>query len=120
MSKLNRQKQHRPPRDTAKNKELADLRRENHKLKQQVARTRKAAARAVESNDSFRGIDRGVIPMPEMKGPTLTRELLQGAVEKVLGACSCGGEWKRLELGPKTIEVCVGCTARRPVKPASI
>jgi hypothetical protein len=117
MSKLNRQKQHKPPRETAKSRELADLRRENHKLKQQVARTRKQAVRAIDAHfPLFSGVNRSTAPKPEMKGCVLTREVLRDAAEKMLNACPCGGNWKRLELGPKVIEVCDQCTARRPVK----
>ena len=119
MSKLNRQSQHKPPRETVKSRELADLRRENHKLKKQVAQGRKTVQRVVDSNDMFRGIDRSTATF-EMKGCILTRDVLEDAAKKMLNACSCGGNWKRLELGPKVIEVCDQCTARRVVKPDPI
>lgn len=118
MSKLNRQSQHRPSRDTVKSKELADLRRENHALKKQVARNRKVVQRVVDSNDMFRGVDRGVAwPKPETKGCVLTREAYQKSADMLLGSCPCGGKWKTLELGPKTLEVCDTCLTRRVVKP---
>lgn len=115
MSKLNRQSQHRPSRETIKSKELADLRRENHKLKRQVAQGQKAVRRVVDSNDMFRDIDQSTTTFP-VEGCVLTNDVLRETVNKILGACPCGGKWKRLELGPKTIDICDQCTTRRVVK----
>lgn len=115
MAKLNRQSQHRASRENAKSRELADLKRENHRLKKQVAHGRKTVQRVVDSNDMFRDVDTVGVPLPEMKGCVLTSRVLQEAADKMFNACSCGGQWKRLELGPKVIEVCVECTSRRVV-----
>jgi len=122
MAKLNRQKQHKPPRETVKNREMADIRRENHKLKQQLARVRKQAVKAIDAHFDplFSSINRNSIPKPEMKGCVLNREVLNSAVEKLMASCPCGGNWKRLTLGPKTFDICDTCTARKPVSPDPI
>lgn len=134
MSKQNRQAQHRPERDAAKNREMADLRRENHKLKKQVAQVRKQAVRAIDArfDPLFGGINRTVAPKPEMKGCVLTREVIQDSFDKMNehrggpppvvfvppGICySCGCATKRLELGPKVAEVCPECGWRQVLKP---
>jgi DNA-directed RNA polymerase subunit RPC12/RpoP len=133
MSKRTQQSQHRPSRDTAKSKELADLRRENHKLKKQVAQGRKTVQRVVDSNDMFRGVDSTATPV-NMEAAVLTRETLQkafdlmnrqpsGPPQRIVppGVChECGGSLKKLELGPKVVEVCSQCGWRRVVKTVPI
>jgi hypothetical protein len=111
MSAKVRQQQHRPAREGQKARELANLKRENHRLARANARLRKEATKA-------------------WGGVTLTPEVIEDASERTkanLGApqldihapdqCTqpgCGGLLRRVDLGRIVLMVCVVCKWRRP------
>lgn len=123
-----RQKQHRPERDVKHARELADLRRENNRLARQNARFRKQAERATSTRDMFEGVDTSAT-VPVQPGGAITPAVLEDAAERCrkgfgapqerfypAGSCpECGTATRRLELGPKTLDVCPECKWRKVV-----
>lgn len=128
-----RQKQHKPPREKQKARELADLKRQNHQLQRQVARVRKRATQAINAHfePMFTDIEGIAQSVPVNTEPQpITCELLEEAVTRLEAnhgapqqrflpkgsfcpTADCNTELRLVELGRKDFLVCPVCKYRR-------
>lgn len=101
--KANRSRQHRPEREERRNKELADLKRENHRLEKQVARLRKQLEKTVtESQDAEH-----VAQQEEAV------QIQQAFTPLPVRVCPCGSTVEaRLKMSTKTYIFCGMCKKR--------
>lgn len=90
----------RPPKEVSQSKELAETKRENHKLKRQLAKLQKRLVKALESG--------GAIPDDE--------EVTLPALEQSSNSCpDCNGTLTVVQIGPKTLHACKACKWRKAV-----
>jgi hypothetical protein len=117
VSKRLRQAQHRPERDVKHAHEVADLKRENHKLAREKAALQKQLKRAITTRDMFEDVETKTVPV-NLAGSPITTEVIEHAAERMrkeMGGPACPngcGPLKVLDLGPKTASVCPVCKYR--------
>jgi len=91
----------RPPKEVSQSKELAETKRENHKLKRQMAKLQKRLVKVLES---------GGVPAEESPGETLVVDNLSPSGDQ---CPECSETLTVMSFGPKTLRVCKKCKWRK-------
>ena len=90
----------RPPKEVSQSKELAETKRENHKLKRQLAKLQKRLVKVLESG----------APAEESPEDTLVIDNLSVSGDQ---CPECNETLTVLSFGPKTLRVCKKCKWRK-------
>lgn len=91
----------RPPKEVSQSKELAETKRENHKLKRQLAKLQKRLVKVLESGGTSYPDDEDVPLLP---------------LEQSSNTCpDCNGTLTVVQVGPKTLHACKACKWRKVV-----